>query len=134
MNRSKAVTYSVLAHVRNKPSLISGPLDIFVPLIKRALSLMNKDGIFRGKNISEISDYTKIIYEINFPLPVLEKILNIIILDIDKIGYGAFIINDDKSFSISNYTFTEFDEIFVKEQKKSQSSKSYFKIFVVVRS
>lgn len=36
MNKERAITYSLLAHIRNTGSLAKGPIDIFIPLIKRA--------------------------------------------------------------------------------------------------
>ena len=50
MNKERAITYSLLAHIRNTGSLAKGPIDIFIPLVKRALSKMNNEGIFKGKN------------------------------------------------------------------------------------
>lgn len=110
MNREKAITYSLLAHIRNTATLINGPLDIFVPLIKRAISKMNNDGIFSGESISEINTYSKSLYDIDFPIPVLRSILIIISSEVSEDEHGAFILNNDNSFSIANYTFTEFDE------------------------
>jgi len=110
MNREKAITYSLLAHIRNNASLIDGPLDIFVPLIQRAISKMNSDKIFSGENINEINEYAKKLYSIDFPIPVLRSILDIIVAEVHNSNQGAFFLHDDNSFSIANYTFTEFDE------------------------
>jgi len=129
MNIQKAVTYSLLAHIRNTASLINGPLDIFIPLIKRSLSLMNSEGIFSGKNIYEINEYSKKLYSINFPLPILKKILDIIIDDVEKNNIGAFIINEDNSFSISNYTFIDFDDIVKKRELEINKLEELFKDF-----
>ena len=54
MDKNRLITYSLLAHINNSGILVKGLMDIFVPLTKRALSKMNKEGIFSGKNISEI--------------------------------------------------------------------------------
>jgi len=45
MSRDKALTYSLLTHIRNTGTLAKGPLDIFIPLIKRVLSKMDGKGI-----------------------------------------------------------------------------------------
>jgi len=117
MNGQKAVTYSLLAHIRNNASLIDGPLDIFVPLIKRAISHMNKDKIFSGESLIEINEYSQKLYDIDFPVPVLRRILEIIALEVSESGQGAFFLHEDNSFSIANYTFTEFDET-VRQRKE----------------
>ena len=66
-SKNKAITYSLLAHIRNKGDLIKGPLDIFRPLVKRTVSKMNADGIYKGANISEIKNYTDKEYNLDFP-------------------------------------------------------------------
>lgn len=129
MNINKAITYSLLAHVRNTATLIKGPLDIFVPLVKRALSKMNNDKIFGGKNLTEINDYVKKLYDINFPIPVLRSILEAIVLELKDKKEGAFILHDDNSFAIANYTFTEFDESVRKRKEEVRKLEELFKDF-----
>lgn len=129
MNRNKAIAYSLLAHVRNTATLIQGPLDIFVPLIKRALSQMNTNNHFSGKSISEINEYAKKLYSIDFPIPVLRSILEIIVREVDKSRTGAFTLHQDNSFSIANYTFTEFDETVRKRQQEISRLEELFQDF-----
>ncbi len=129
MNTKKAITYSLLAHVRNTESLIKGPLDIFVPLIKRALSKMNNDKIFGGKDLTEINNYAKNLYDIDFPIPVLRNILETIALDVNENKKGGFILHDDNSFAIANYTFTEFDENVRKRKQEVEKLEQLFQDF-----
>ncbi|MGB3751052.1 MAG: hypothetical protein WA945_05750, partial [Arcobacteraceae bacterium] len=129
MNQRKAITYSLLAYTRSNTELINGPLDIFVPLIKRALSIMHKNGINSGKNISEIYEHSKKIYDMVFPLPVLKKILNIISTEINNTKEGAFILNKDDSFIISNYTFVEYDEVTRKREVQIKELEELFQKF-----
>ena len=67
-NKNRALTYSLLAYIRNNNDVLKGPVDIFVPLIKRTLSSLNSQGIFEGKNISEIKIIADKDYSIDFPL------------------------------------------------------------------
>jgi len=129
MDKGKAITYSLLAHIRNNASLIDGPLDIFVPLIKRAISKMNNDKIFSGENISEINEYLKKLYSIDFPIPVLRSILDVIVAEIRESNQGAFFLHDDNSFSIANYTFTEFDETVRKRNLEVEKLEELFQDF-----
>src|SRR5680860_207848 len=62
MNKEKAITYSLLTHIRNSGTLAKGPVDIFIPLIKRTLSKMNSRGIFKGKSLIEIKNTAKELY------------------------------------------------------------------------
>lgn len=66
MKDNRAVTYSLLAHVRNTGTFIKGPIDIFVPLIKRALHILNQNGVFKGKSIIEIQNLSNELYSIDF--------------------------------------------------------------------
>jgi hypothetical protein len=110
MNKQKALTYSLLAHIRTTSSLVKGPLDIFVPLIKRVISKMNEENIFSGKSISEIKVYSDKLYNIDFPIPVIEKILKKIANEINTGENTYFQLYQDKSFAINGYFFTEFEE------------------------
>lgn len=75
MIENKAITYSLLAHVRNSGTLIKGPIDPFIPLLKRSLYKLNSKGILSGKSIQEIHEISNELYSIDFPLPVLKLIL-----------------------------------------------------------
>ena len=76
MKRERAITYSLLAHIRNTGTLAKGPIDIFIPLVKKALSSLNSKGIFQGKSLMEIKKETDEMYAVDFPVPVLRKILD----------------------------------------------------------
>ncbi|GAB4287699.1 MAG: hypothetical protein Kow0081_5200 [Candidatus Dojkabacteria bacterium] len=113
--KERALAYSLLAHIREEGELISGPLDMFAPLIKRVLGKMNERGVFQGKSLLEIKDISEKIYGIDFPLPVLEQILNRIANEINSEDEIKLVINKDKSFQLKNYSFVEFEDI-VKEK------------------
>lgn len=129
MDQKKAVTYSLLAHIRNSASLVEGPIDIFIPLIKKALSQMNNDHIYSGKNIQEINEYAQKLFDIIFPTPVLRKILKKIAAEVNESGQGGIILHNDDSFAIANYTFTEFDESVRKRQLEVNKLEELFKDF-----
>jgi len=124
MNKEKAVTYSLLTHIRNTGSLIKGPIDIFVPLIKRTLSIMNQEGVFKGKNILEIKELADKLYSIDFPVPVLKQILFKISNDINEKDTTYFQLYNDGAFCINKYTFVEFENI-INDQKKDVEKIEY---------
>lgn len=129
MNKQTALTYSLLAHIRTTSTLVKGPLDIFVPLIKRVLSKMNEDGIFSGKSISEIKKYSDDLYEIDFPIPVIEKILKKIANEINTAEKSYFKLYQDKAFAINGYFFTEFEENVRKHKIEIENLEKLFKKF-----
>ena len=74
--QKRAIAYSFLAHMQTKGTLVNGPLDIFVPLVKNALCVLYPEGTaVRGENVSEISENIKDRFEIDIPYPVLLNIL-----------------------------------------------------------
>lgn len=110
MTENKAITYSLLAHVRNSGTLIKGPIDPFVPLIKRALYKLNSKGILSGKSIKEIHDISTELYGIDFPLPVLKTILEQIATEVNTTKQKNFELYKDGAFSLKNFFFEEFEE------------------------
>ncbi len=118
MNRERAITYSLLSHIRNNGTLAKGPIDIFIPLVKKSLSSLNNQGIFQGESILEIKKETDKMYSIDFPIPVLRKILGEISKELNTEEKTNFILYNDGAFSIADYIFTEFDEIYEKQKKK----------------
>lgn len=129
MNKEKAITYSLLAHIRNTGTLAKGPIDIFIPLIKRALSKMNSLGVFQGKSIIEIKKTADELYFIDFPIPVLKKILNEICKEVNNDEKTHFILYKDGAFSINQFTFIEFEEIIESQTKDINELEDLFKQF-----
>jgi len=129
MNRERAITYSLLAHIRNTGSLAKGPIDIFIPLVKRALSKMNIEGVFKGKSISEIKHYTDSLYNIDFPIPTLKKILDEICKEINTNEKTNLVIYNDGAFNICEYAFTDFEEVINIQEKEVGELEELFKQF-----
>lgn len=129
MNKERAITYSLLAHIRNTGTLAKGPIDIFIPLIKRALSKMNSLGIFQGKSILEIKKTADELYFIDFPVPVLKKILNEICKEVNTSEKVHFVLYNDGAFSINEFTFSDFEEIIENQAKDVDELEDLFKQF-----
>lgn len=108
--KDRALTYSLLAHIRSKGQLVSGPISVFTPLIKRTLSKLNEREIFSGKSIAEIKADADANYGIDFPIPVLRTILAAIAREVNTGTERRFELFQDDSFQIKNYAFTEFEE------------------------
>ena len=127
--KERAITYSLLAHIRNTGTLAKGPIDIFIPLIKRALSILNNEGIYKGKSILEIKNRTDVLYNIDFPIPVLKKILDEICKEINTDESTHFTIYSDGAFSINQYTFTDYEDIILSQEKEINELEELFKRF-----
>ena len=110
MTENRATTYSLLAHIRNSGTLIQGPIDPFIPLIKRVLYKLNSKGILSGKSIKEIHDLATELYAIDFPLPVLKTILQQIAKGVNTEEQINFELYQDGSFVLKNFFFEEFEE------------------------
>ena len=107
----KAITYSLLAHIRNSGTLSKGPLDIFVPIAKKTLHFMNyHKGQYKGESIMEIHDVILENYVIDIPIPTLRSILTIISNEINSQEERVFILNNDNSFWLKDFLFEDYDE------------------------
>lgn len=128
-NKEKAITYSLLTHIRNTGTLAKGPIDIFIPLIKRALSKMNSIGVFQGKSLLEIKNTANDLYSIDFPIPVLKKILVEISKEINTDDITHFVLYKDGAFSLNQYTFTDFEDLIENQTKEIEELEILFKSF-----
>lgn len=129
MNKERAITYSLLAHIRNTGTLAQGPIDIFIPLIKRVLSKMNSNGVFQGKSVLEIKNVADELYYIDFPIPVLKKILVEICKEVNTEDKTHFVLYKDGAFSINEFTFIEYEEIIENQTKDLNELEDFFKQF-----
>jgi hypothetical protein len=129
MNKERAITYSLLSHIRNKGTLIKGPLDIFKPLVQRIISRMNSKGIFSGKSIYEIKIEFDNEYKIDIPIPVLNTILHQIAKEVNTKDKTVFAIHNDHSFSISEYVFLDYDNEIIERQSIVDEIENLFQKF-----
>ena len=128
----KAVTYSLLAHINNSRRLSNGPMDIFIPIVKKCLHIMNCEGQFKGENISEISNFINKYYEIDIPIPVLRNILRLISKDVNTKDDAAFVLHNDDSFILKKYIFEDFDSQLEESKKSVEYLQKLFKEFCTV--
>ena len=123
----RAVTYSVLAHIKNSGQLAEGPLDVFIPLIKKCLHFMNSEKEqFKGENISEIQSLITEQYGIDIPLPVLRSILQKLAKEINSGKEKTFELFNDNSFWIKDYVFEDYDEQLKESKRKVQELQNAF--------
>ncbi|WP_420287295.1 hypothetical protein VT569_05195 [Flavobacterium psychrophilum] len=127
MNENKAITYSLLAHIRNSGTLMKGPVDVFVPLIKRTLNQINSKGILKGESILEIQNEANQMYSIDFPIPVLKIILHQIANEVNINDELNFTINKDNSFILKAFYFEDFED---KIQESKRDAENLEKIFI----
>lgn len=132
MTENKAVTYSLLAHVRNSGTLITGPIDPFIPLIKRSLYKLNSKGILSGKSIKEIHDISTELYTIDFPLPVLKTILQQIASEVNIGGQVNFQLFQDGAFSLKNFYFEEFEEQIQTSKREVETLEKLYIDFLIL--
>lgn len=129
MNKERAITYSLLTHIRNTGTLVRGPIDIFIPLIKRVLAKMNLAGVFKGESLLEIKEVADKLYSIDFPIPVLKKILSEICKEINTEEITYFYLYQDGSFSLNKYTFTEYENTIDFQKNEIEKIEKLFKEF-----
>jgi len=126
MNLDKAVTYGLLAHIRNSGTFIKGPIDVFIPLVKRLLYKLNSEGITKGESLMEIKNQFDKVYQIDMPVPVLLNILKIIEAEFSGDSNRRFVLYKDKAFQINNYIFDDFEESVQKSKENAQEVQKLF--------
>lgn len=110
--QNRAVAYSVLAHIYDKATFANGPLDIFIPIVKNALSELYPSGTTKGSNISEIAEAIDQKFSITIPIPVLNNILKAIAIEVnDENNREDMHIFADDSFWIEKFIFEDYSEL-----------------------
>lgn len=131
----RAITYSVLAHIKNSGKLTEGPLDVFIPLVKKCLHFMNSEkNHYKGANISEIRSVILEQYGIDFPLPVLKSIAQKIAAEVNSENEKVFELYKDGGFWIKKYIFEDYDEQLRESQIKVQELQKAFKEFCKINN
>jgi hypothetical protein len=134
MTENKAITYSLLAHIRNSGTLMKGSVDVFVPLIKRTLHQLNNKDIFKGESILEIQSEANCMYSIDFPIPVLKIILAQISSEVNTDSEKNFVIHQDGSFILKAFYFEDFEEKIQESKRDSENLEKIFEDFCKINS
>ena len=109
-SQNRAITYSLLAHINSSRSLSSGPLDIFAPLVKKALHVfLSEKGNKGAESITELAEVIYELYGINMPTSVLSTVLRRIALEINE-QEQRLTVYSDNSFYIKQFSFEDYDE------------------------
>lgn len=127
----RAITYSVLAHISESGKLAKGQLDVFIPIVKKALQRVG-DGVreVKGANISEIARCITDDWQIDIPIPVLRTILTQISKEFqDNEDTNAFVLNNDGSYWIRNFVFADFDEHIKDSERNVKELQKAYKQF-----
>lgn len=133
-NEKKAVAYSVLAHIRNNGKLIEGPLDYFVPLVKRALNSMCLKGTRQGLSTIDINTEIFNLFSLDMPISVLNKILKKIEIESNEGGVENFKLFNDNSYRIKNYFFSDYEEDFQQKSKEIIKLEGLFKQYCQINN
>lgn len=134
MVENKAITYSLLAHIRNSGTLMKGPIDVFVPLIKRTLHQLNNKNVFKGESTLEIQTEANCMYSIDFPISVLKIILAQIATEVNTGGEKNFVIHQDGSFILKAFYFEDFEEQIQESKRDSENLEKIFLDFCKINN
>lgn len=108
--QNRAITYSLLAHINSSRTISGGPLDIFAPLVKKALHVFLAERKNTGaESLSELAEVISELYGINMPTPVLSTILRRIAQEINE-PERRLTVYSDGSFHIKQFSFEDYDE------------------------
>ena len=128
--QKRAVAYSFLAHIRTNGTFAGGPLDIFVPIVKNALSALYPEGTAKGANISEIVNAIDDRFALDIPIPVMRNILRLIAHEVNAQSQEEDMsLYDDDSFIIKKFIFEEYKEQIQKSKDEVSNVVKIYKDF-----
>lgn len=128
MEENKVLAYSFLAYLNNDVKG-NGFNDIFIPLVKRTLSVLNTNGKNMGQ-IEDIKEEFSKLYKLDIPYPMLKELLKIISIEINKDKKGSMILYKDFAYVINEYTFEDYEETILYKKNKIQKLDEEFKKYI----
>lgn len=128
--QKRAIAYSFLAHISTTGTFADGPLDIFVPIVKNALSELYPDGSAKGANLSEIVKAIDEKFGLDIPTPVIRNIMLKIAQELNtETGREDMKIFNDNAFVIEKFVFEEYKEQISKSKAEISNVVKMFKDF-----
>lgn len=128
--QKRAIAYSFLAHIKTNGTFIKGPLDVFVPIVKYALSELYPEGTASGAHISEVSDSINDRFGIYIPIPVMRNILTKIAHELNSLFDSSdMLLYGDDSFVIKQFAFEGYSELIEKCRDDVRKVLVFFKNF-----
>lgn len=106
---------------------------VYIPIIKRTLSLYNLSGKEYGKD-TDIQEMLKELYGIEVPIIVIRQLLKAVETGMSKkeIGKSGFsTLENGKSFKIEKYTFLELEEKYKIGKRNASGIQSAFESYIV---
>ena len=128
MEENKVVAYSFLSHLNNDMKG-NGFNDIFIPLVKRTLSIMSSNKKNMGQ-ISDIKEEFNNLYKLDIPYPMLKEILKTICIEVKKSNEGSIVLYKDFSYVIKEYTFDSYEETILYKKNKIENLEEKFKCYI----
>lgn len=129
-SQKRAIAYSFLAHAHNSGTFAEGPLDIFIPIVKHALSELYPDGNVKGANISELAIDLDKRFNLEFPIPVLRLIMTKIAkIENSKSGIQDIVLFNDGAFIIRKFSFESYKEHIQKSKQEVLNVVNLFRKF-----
>lgn len=133
--QKRAMAYSFLAHIRENGTFADGPLDIFIPIVKNAMSELYPDGQVSGASLLEIADDIENRFDLSIPTTVLKIILQKIAEEVNNLsGKNDMVIYDDGSFIINKFIFEEYKELIQRSKQEVNKVLSLFKGFFKINN
>lgn len=128
MEENKVIAYSFLAHLNNDMKG-NGFNDIFIPLVKRTLSIMSNNQKNMGQ-ITDIKEEFNNLYKLDIPYPMLKELLKTISIEIKKNNEGSMELYKDFSYVIKEYTFDNYEETILYKKNKIEKLQEKFKCYI----
>ncbi|MCF8398823.1 MAG: hypothetical protein K9G58_11675 [Bacteroidales bacterium] len=128
----RLVSYSFLAHINNNKQGYKDFNDVFIPIVKKGLSELNREGIKSGKSILEIKSKVDNKYGLDIPIPMMRELLVKIAKESNQGDTpNDFVLHDDDSFMMKSYIFADYDETIEKQQSEIEVLETLYDDFLL---
>lgn len=133
----RLVAYSLLAALSEETGQ-EGLDYVFIPLVKKGLIAISNRGMTKGASILEMRDELKNIFDLEFPLPYLKKLITVISSQFENEYGGQIILHRDESFQfeatlsvkLNDKVVSSFEKKVIDEANKVELIETLFRKFI----
>ncbi len=111
VTKNQLTAYCLLAHINDNDRGISDLAQVFIPLVKKTLATVMATGV-RGGNTNDMKTEFDLLFRLDIPFGLMHRLMRQIQKETNCANKSpAIVLNGDGSFVLSEFEFTELDEV-----------------------
>ena len=129
LDRTRIVTYSLLAHINDNKVGIKDLSEIFVPLVAKVLVTMYSKGNRTGQ-LTDLKALVDELYSLDVPYPLLALLLRRVAVEYSSDERVDLIVHKDNSFILRQCGLSEFEDLLRKQEAELDWLEGRYKSFL----